>query len=240
LARVIRCCFSLLGTAFLAALAYWYGRKIDLSENTPWKSDAFSITVIMTAFVVAVAFTVYREVKPKRWPLLGEPEAIVTFRMRTIDRFELGNIGLVVVCTWLFLGVGTTRDTIGLTWITFGFIWAICVAAKLRSRPATLTLSPEGLDYSSFGTGPIPWCDIKSAEVDLWRPGAIAIELADLAKYHQRLPESWKARNHFAPWRFGVQPEQMLAAIQLRLTYEVFGHAPAQVETSNMLHRTTQ
>jgi hypothetical protein len=142
----------------------------------------------------------------------------------------------IVVCGWL-AAAGSVLLSLGSSELLpaaaafflaalFGGMAAFATF-KLRS-PVTLRLSPQGLDYSVFKTGPIAWPDILAVNpASVGRVKVIALKLADETKYlppSGRLPGSWGNRfflsTHFAfqSRAFGVSSKLIMRAINTRLS----------------------
>lgn len=142
----------------------------------------------------------------------------------------------IVVCSWLATA-GCVLFSLGGPDLAFSLLslalaalfgsGAAFATSKLRN-PVTLTLSPQGLDYSVFKTGPIAWPDIVAAiPSSVGRVKVIALNLTDETKYlprNGRLPGSWGNRfllsTSFAiqPKAFDVSPKLIMRAINTRLS----------------------
>lgn len=91
-----------------------------------------------------------------------------------------------------------------------------CLAAAfgsaLRHRATSLILSTDGLDYNAFGTGLIPWRDIRAVEIGRFlRTRVVALHLRNEAEYLRRGFKSVRILAHwmrrFVPSPFFVLPE---------------------------------
>jgi len=114
----------------------------------------------------------------------------------------------------------------GWAWIGLTVFAATAVGAPIQRLLFSLTISPSGLDYSAFKTGPIPWQDIDSVSVSRrFRTEAVILQLRDEDKYRQR---GSSVSKRWLGWpipetSFDVSAEWLAKAIQLRL--DCFGTA---------------
>jgi hypothetical protein len=108
-------------------------------------------------------------------------------------------------------------------------VFALAALSLIRLQLiVSLALSPEGLDYSSFRSGPIPWQDIESVDVvRVLRSDVVALRLRDEEDYYQRGTKRlarWARFVAATPFMlpdamFDVSPEWLRHAIQIRLDY---------------------
>jgi len=151
----------------------------------------------------------------------------------------------IVICGWLtasgcvlFSLAGTDLQFIFLSLALAALVGgaAAFATSKLRN-PVTLTLSPQGLDYSVFKTGPIAWPDVVAAiPSSVGRVSVIALNLVDETKYlprSGRLPGSWGNR-FFLSTSFAIQPKAfdvsaklIMKAINTRLS--AFGRTESPI-----------
>jgi hypothetical protein len=103
----------------------------------------------------------------------------------------------------------------------------------------SLALSPEGLNYSLFRVGAIPWQDIDSVNVvRVLRSDAIVLRLRDEEKYYHRgfkrlarWARLFASRPFMLPdAMFDVSPEWLRHAIEIRLAYFRTADTPQAVE----------
>jgi hypothetical protein len=102
------------------------------------------------------------------------------------------------------------------------------VLALFKGRSASLELSPEGLDFSGFGTGPIAWADLRGATIKTTgKINYISLDLREPEKYLARRPNSvWHFLERlrlaspfsFSPPAIGADLELVHKAIQIRLS----------------------
>jgi hypothetical protein len=110
----------------------------------------------------------------------------------------------------------------------FGF-FAFGLLALRHS--ASLVLSPEGLDYSVFGTGPIAWSDIRGVGLKRrFESQLIALDVAREGQYQRRRAQSRPGGRvrldefTFSPTVVDLDPDIVLRAIEVRIS--TFGRRP--------------
>jgi len=113
-------------------------------------------------------------------------------------------------------------------WIGFWFCTALAAISLLGARSACLRLSPLGLEYTPFGSGPISWSDIAGASVvELGGRFVVALHLRDAQKYLKRglstdpmyLAERYIARTPFLlPAKMlRLAPSVLIEAVHCRI-----------------------
>jgi hypothetical protein len=113
--------------------------------------------------------------------------------------------------------------------LLFFVVFAIAMPAMTLWQKIALTISPNGLDYSLFKIGAIPWSDIRSASLErtlLTR--FIVLDLRNQEQYLARVKQAWEPRqlrtgkrlsSPFALLTASVDtsPEWLLQVIRARL-----------------------
>ncbi|HNB25802.1 MAG TPA: hypothetical protein PLR41_02505 [Alphaproteobacteria bacterium] len=107
-------------------------------------------------------------------------------------------------------------------WLGFLVFCGSAIGIPIRRQFVSLTMSPEGLDYSSFNVGPIRWGDIAEASISrIFRTEYIRLRVVDEERHLGRRSNPIKAwlRWRIAIQDFDVSSQWLLKAIQLRLDH---------------------
>lgn len=144
----------------------------------------------------------------------------------------VGFLMMALACGWaLASGIDDTFES-GLAVAGVVLFAGLALSLIRLQVTVSLGLSPEGLDYSLFRMGPIPWQDIAAVEVErVLRTDAVVLYLRDEEKYYQRgfkCLARWAQLFSSTPFMipdamFDVSPEWLRRAIQIRLDH--FGAA---------------
>jgi hypothetical protein len=178
-------------------------------------------------------FQLRRARQYRRWTETDDPRAVLVF---ATSRAE--SLVLMLAAAGMALGSYFMRfkepdnSTLEIcSWIGSVFFGALALLMAVFSigRPPRLTLSPLGLDHTSFKVGPIPWDDILSVEAgQVMNTDIVSIALADQDKYFARgFPKRGRKLGRLSPAlsspfvisteQLGVPVEMILDATRLRL-----------------------
>ena len=119
---------------------------------------------------------------------MRDPAAIVHLAMTWSERYAAGFALLAMAIGFAF---GTRAPDATLRVISWcGMIGSplLAIMVLIVRRPASLRLTPEGLDFSAFKMGLIPWEDIRAAR-PMWalcRVPMVALDLNNEEAYQAR------------------------------------------------------
>ena len=181
---------------FGAAVGLAYASTAAVSPVT--ERDFLGGSIICGAAVLLIVVACMRRSEPGTLEAAKDPNGIVHLAMRTVET-RLAAIGLVLLAAGAgflaFDGGSDIRPHVA------GWLVMVCgviaaLKAFMSTRPGYLRLAPEGLDFSPFGVGPIPWKDIRAAR-SMWAFGRVQMVALDLDN-----EEVYQARRHGLRWRF--------------------------------------
>jgi hypothetical protein len=166
---------------------------VFLVEGRPeTRNVAIGIVLFFGAVSKGGAIALLRRRDLKYRQAAEDPAATLRLsRPKSDDRALLGWFSVATAgCVFMLLGgkespFGWLAPSVLLA--IFGTALVMGFVALWRGQRVSLQLSPQGLDYSRFGTGPIAWPDIRAAKLTkLFKTKVITLKLHDEAKYLQR------------------------------------------------------
>jgi hypothetical protein len=227
------------GLSFAMALGCAY--PLIAAESTLENRRLFIAgSFIFGAVAVAIAVRCLRWRDPKELEAANDPNGIVNL---ALYGFETRILAMALLVMALGFGFAVFDGGPDIKLHVAGWLGMVgCLAASfmifVTKRPASLRLSPEGLDSSAFGVGPIPWKDIRGARSTsaLGRVPIVALDLNNEEEYLARrrglrLPflERLLLSSSFtvAPPAMEMSCDMLVKAIEIRIAAFGRGSQPA-------------
>jgi hypothetical protein len=228
--------FSWLLTKFALAMAMLWGLLMVFSAfgiDLLLRGEASGDDLAMGLFWSGVlACTIGLLVNPFPWRKRREardPTAQLLIKppVLTIYGMIAGLASMVASCAYV-LAIGPVDGLAVAGLVVFG---TALIGLPVFLRTTTIRLSPQGLDYSGFPCGSIPWSDIESVEADyLSRTFIVTLRLRDEGKYAERMLRGFSPRQRWvrrflgSPFSiptimFNVSPDWLRRAIEVRLDH---------------------
>jgi hypothetical protein len=231
------------GFLLLAALSFAMtvgcAYPLIAAEPTPENRRLFIAgSLVFGAVAVVIAVRCLRWRKQGDIEAANDPAAVVHM---TTARFEIYTIGLALLAMaagFAFaIGVPDVKLQV-LAW--FGMVGCAVGSVMIlaKRRITWLRLSPDGLEFSAFGVGPIPWKDIRGAR-SMWALGRVPMVALDLNNEEEyqarrrglRLPflERLLLSSSFtvAPPAMEMSCDMLVKAIEIRIAAFGRGSQPA-------------
>jgi hypothetical protein len=175
--------------------------------------------IVLLAILKLLDWSAHRHAKAAKEPMAT---FVLTFSRVSLVLLSGAYLSLAAACA-IPIAEGIDDPTIRLVaWVGLLAFAGAAIALPIQKRFVTLTMSPYGLDYTSFQVGPISWRDIGDVSISrLFRTESVALQIADEEKYLGRRSSPIK---RWLRWRivgqaFDVSPQWLAKAIQLRIDH---------------------
>jgi hypothetical protein len=216
--RPLRIIFAVIFLAVDVFAVIWLSRQIQQSPH-PLENPLLFLLCVLGLMIPTALMRLFKLLERSPGGKLRDPQAILQFKESPTSRWFTRLAGLVI----LFMAALLMRDYHGdtnqaLSAGFMAFIGIAGIAMSFRTKPAELTLSPDGLFYNRFKGGLIAWEDIRTAKPKrLVRQKMVVLELRDTAKYDRFLAK-WGNRGEITllTENFGVRAEDIVEAVEAR------------------------
>jgi hypothetical protein len=205
-----------------------YSIRAAVTGQIPHEKQTTMIggAILMTAIILGGAFLKFRRKRDPEPELINDPNAVIQIGLPGIETVVFATMMLfaAIGCTIMIFGGGL--DSVDQMWAWAGVLLfgGLTVFLALRRQQISLRLSPEGIDYTVFRTGPIAWRDIQAATISTTgKLKQVALDVRNPQKYLARRSRSfWSFLEQkpftFSPPSSGVSPESIVKAIEVRLS----------------------
>lgn len=152
--------------------------------------------IVCATLTVSLALHLRRPETGKHDRTLRDPMATFVITGPLVDRKRYLFFSLGVGLGSALIAASGLDDPLNQTSaIVCAVLFGVATPAFLltRPKPRRLVFSPEGIDYSFFGFGPVEWSDLRSVYFTGFSRKAMVLLVVDEEKYLSRLSQSARA-----------------------------------------------